>query len=48
MKTLTVRVSEEDLALWKEAAWIRKTSLSQWTRLVLTATAKQTVEKKES
>lgn len=41
-KTLNVRVSDAELELWKQAAWIRRTSLSEWVRKVLTATAEQT------
>jgi uncharacterized protein (DUF1778 family) len=43
-RKLTVRIEEEDLALLKEAAWLRKTSLSQWIRSVTLATAKRTIE----
>ena len=41
---LTVRVSEGELAAWKEAAWLRRTSLSDWVRKVLDANAKKTKE----
>lgn len=41
---LTVRVSEEELAAWKEAAWLRRTSLSDWVRKVLSANAQKTRE----
>lgn len=44
MKKLTVNVDEETLALWKEAAHIRRTTLSEWVRVVLTATAKSMKE----
>jgi uncharacterized protein (DUF1778 family) len=44
-KTLTIRVSEEDLALWREAAWRRKMTLSSWCRLMMGQAAKQTLEK---
>lgn len=42
MPKLTVRVSEEQLDAWKEAAWIRKVTLSDWVRKVLDATAERT------
>ena len=42
-KTLTVRVSEEELALWREAAWARRVSLSAWVRALLTANAEKVV-----
>jgi predicted HicB family RNase H-like nuclease len=41
-KSLNVRATKKELELWKEAAWIRKVSLSEWVRKVLTATAEQT------
>jgi predicted HicB family RNase H-like nuclease len=37
-----IRASEEQVREWKEAAWIRKVSLSEWIRKVLDATAQQT------
>lgn len=43
-KKLTVMVSDEMLALWKEAAHIRRVTLSEWVRRVLTATAENTKE----
>jgi hypothetical protein len=39
MAKLTVKVSEEELAAWKVAAHIRRTTLSGWVRQVLSATA---------
>lgn len=41
-KKLTVKVDEATLELWKEAAHTRRTSLSNWVRMVLTATAHKT------
>ena len=43
VRKLTVRAREGELALWREAAWVRRVSLSQWVRLVLTATAERTM-----
>lgn len=45
MQKLTVRVTEEQLAAWKEAAWTRKITLSDWVRAVLDATAAATTKK---
>jgi predicted HicB family RNase H-like nuclease len=42
MKKLTVRVTEQELQEWRDAAWLRKVSLSEWVRKVLTATAQET------
>jgi len=42
-RNLAVRVSDEEMELWKEAAWTRRASLSSWVRAVLTATAKSTL-----
>ena len=44
-KKLTVLVEDETLELWKEAAHIRRSSLSAWVRRVLTATAESVKEK---
>jgi uncharacterized protein (DUF1778 family) len=44
-RRLSIRVPERELELWKEAAWVRKVSLSEWTRSVLSATAAQTLER---
>jgi hypothetical protein len=45
---LTVRVSEGELAVWREAAWARRASLSDWVRLALdVAASKQAVEGRE-
>ncbi len=44
MAKLTVRSQDEELAAWKEAAWLRKTSLSDWVRKVLNANAAKTKE----
>lgn len=41
---LTVRVSVEELEAWKVAAHVRRTSLSDWVRQVLSATAAVTKE----
>lgn len=46
-KKLTVKVSEHELELWKEAAYRRRVSLSEWVRRVLSATAEQTVGRRE-
>jgi len=40
-----VRVSREEAELWKEAAHIRRSTLSAWMRRVLTATATSIKEK---
>ena len=45
-KKLTVKVDTSELELWKEAAHIRRTTLSNWVRRTLTANAERT--KKES
>ena len=42
-----IRASDEQVAAWKEAAWIRKVSLSEWMRRVLDATAAKTKEEEE-
>ena len=34
-----IRVEEEQLAAWREAAHVRRVSLSEWMRQVLDATA---------
>ncbi len=47
-RVMTVRVSETDLELWKSAAEIRRTSLSDWVRGVLSATAESTKAKAAS
>jgi uncharacterized protein (DUF1778 family) len=39
-----IRATDEQVAAWKEAAWIRRVSLSEWMRRVLDATAKSTKE----
>ena len=39
-----IRASAEQVAAWKEAAWIRKVTLSEWMRRVLDATAQSTKE----
>lgn len=39
-----IRAREDQVAAWKEAAWIRKVSLSEWMRRVLDATAQKTKE----
>jgi predicted HicB family RNase H-like nuclease len=41
---LTVRASEEELRLWREAAWQRRVSLSEWVRVLLTANAEKVVK----
>ena len=41
---IQIRATEEQVSLWKEAAWIRKVSLSEWMRRVLDATAEKTKE----
>ena len=43
-RKLTVRISDEDLALLKEAAWRQRMSLSEWIRMVTLAVAKKTVD----
>ena len=43
---IALRASPEQIAQWKEAAWIRRVSLSEWMRQVLTATAQATKEAK--
>lgn len=42
---LTVRTTDAELERWKEAAHIRRTSLSEWVRRVLDATARDTIAK---
>lgn len=46
-KKLTVKTDERELELWKEAAYSRRVSLSEWVRRTLTANAEQTTGKKE-
>jgi predicted HicB family RNase H-like nuclease len=41
-KKLTVMVEEEEIQVWKEAAFARRVSLSEWVRRVLTSIAEQT------
>lgn len=43
-RTLTIRVHGAELDQWKQAAWVRKVSLSEWVRRVLTATAESTLK----
>ena len=38
-KQMTIRVSEEELRVWREAAFLRRVSLSEWVRRVLSAMA---------
>lgn len=42
-KKLTVMAEDAELKLWKEAAWTRRVTLSEWVRKVLNATARSTV-----
>lgn len=42
-----IRASQEQVEAWKEAAWIRKVSLSEWMRKVLDATALATKESEQ-
>jgi uncharacterized protein (DUF1778 family) len=44
MTKVQIRVEKEQVALWKEAARLRRVSLSEWMRKVLDATASETVE----
>lgn len=46
-KKLTVQAEEEELALWREAAYLRRSTLSAWVRRVLTATATSIKEKSD-
>lgn len=39
-----IRATEEQVAAWKNAAYIRHVSLSEWMRKILDATAKATRE----
>jgi len=41
---VTIRVTPEEREAWKEAAWLRRVSLSEWMRRVLTHVADQTKE----
>ena len=45
--SLHVLVSSEERELWKEAAWYRRVSLSEWCRKVLTATAESTMRERD-
>lgn len=47
VKQLNVRAPEAEMQLWKDAAWERKVSLSEWVRKVLTATAQATVSERD-
>lgn len=42
---LTVRCDDAELEKWKEAAYVRRMSLSEWVRRVLTAMADETISK---
>ena len=45
-KKLTVKTDERELELWKQAAYSRRVSLSEWVRRTLTANAEQTTGEK--
>ena len=45
---LTVKCGQDELELWKEAAHVRRTTLSEWVRKVLSATATETVRKERT
>ncbi len=42
---LEIRLSEQDMKLVREAAWLTKRSLSGWVRRTLILTAEQQIEK---
>lgn len=42
-KSLNIRVEEKEMELWREAAWVRKVTLSEWARRVLSANAEKTI-----
>lgn len=42
-----VRVPEDQVALWKQAAHLRQVTLSEWMRRVLTATAEKNIQEEE-
>lgn len=44
-KKVQIRASSDEVELWKEAAHIRRSTLSAWMRRVLTATATSIKEK---
>ena len=46
--TVQVRLTREQLELWKQAAYLRRVSLSEWMRLVLTANAENVIAKEKS
>ena len=43
---VTIRVTPQERDAWKEAAWTRRVSLSEWMRRTLSATAAATKEGK--
>jgi uncharacterized protein (DUF1778 family) len=43
---VTIRTSRDEREAWKEAAWKRRVSLSEWMKRVLNATASQMKEEK--
>lgn len=45
-KQVNLRVDDKELAAWREAAYLRRKSLSEWIRTVLNATAESMKEKR--
>ena len=42
-----IRASHDEKDAWKEAAYLRRVSLSEWMRRVLNATAQKTIEEEK-